>query len=152
MTPDPAPTVQQLLTFYLEAGVDCALTDEPVNRLSDPDAAVPASSEAVPPRPVRMAAAVAPAAGEPAMTLAPEATGRRRGGGPPGGRRPRHGRGAGGGDRLGARSGAGRADAGSIARTFGKIRRLRAEIHRHTAGVRRRQPEGTRHVRRRGAG
>jgi uracil-DNA glycosylase family 4 len=37
MTPDPAPTVQQLLAFYLEAGVDCALTDEPVNRLSDPD-------------------------------------------------------------------------------------------------------------------
>ena len=37
MTPDPAPTVQQLLTFYLEAGVDCALTEEPVHRLSDPD-------------------------------------------------------------------------------------------------------------------
>ncbi|MGO8908901.1 MAG: uracil-DNA glycosylase [Bradyrhizobium sp.] len=37
MTPDPAPTVQQLLAFYLEAGVDCALTEEPVNRLSDPD-------------------------------------------------------------------------------------------------------------------
>ena len=39
MTPDRAPTVQQLLAFYLEAGVDCALTDEPVNRLSDPDIA-----------------------------------------------------------------------------------------------------------------
>ena len=26
-----------MLAFYLEAGVDCALTDEPVNRLSDPD-------------------------------------------------------------------------------------------------------------------
>ena len=37
MTPDRAPTVQQLLAFYLEAGVDCALTEEPVNRLSDPD-------------------------------------------------------------------------------------------------------------------
>src|SRR6266403_2611068 len=37
MTPDPAPTVQQLLAFYLEAGVDCALTEAPVNRLSDPD-------------------------------------------------------------------------------------------------------------------
>ena len=36
MTPDSAPTVQQLLAFYLEAGVDCALTDEPVNRLTDP--------------------------------------------------------------------------------------------------------------------
>src|SRR5258708_4296889 len=37
MTPDPAPTVQQLLAFYMEAGVDCALTEEPVNRLSDHD-------------------------------------------------------------------------------------------------------------------
>jgi uracil-DNA glycosylase len=39
MPPDPAPTVQQLLAFYLEAGVDCALGDEPVNRLADPDLA-----------------------------------------------------------------------------------------------------------------
>ena len=45
MTPDRAPTVQQLLAFYLEAGVDCALTEEPVNRLSDPDI-MPAASEA----------------------------------------------------------------------------------------------------------
>lgn len=41
MTPEPAPTIRQLLAFYLEAGVDCALTDEPVNRLSDPDMAPP---------------------------------------------------------------------------------------------------------------
>jgi DNA polymerase len=41
MSPEPAPTVRQLLAFYLEAGVDCALTDEPVNRLADP-AATPA--------------------------------------------------------------------------------------------------------------
>ena len=27
MIPDPAPTVRQLLAFYLEAGVDCALAD-----------------------------------------------------------------------------------------------------------------------------
>ena len=33
MTPEPVPTVQQLLAFYLEAGVDCALTEAPVNRL-----------------------------------------------------------------------------------------------------------------------
>jgi len=39
IAPEPAPTVQQLLAFYLEAGVDCALTDEPVNRLADPDVA-----------------------------------------------------------------------------------------------------------------
>jgi uracil-DNA glycosylase family 4 len=39
MTPEPAPSVAQLLAFYLEAGVDCALMDEPVNRLSDADVA-----------------------------------------------------------------------------------------------------------------
>jgi uracil-DNA glycosylase len=39
MPPDPAPTVQQLLAFYLEAGVDCALGDEPINRLADPELA-----------------------------------------------------------------------------------------------------------------
>src|SRR6266853_1185500 len=44
VAPEPAPTVQQLLAFYLEAGVDCALTDEPVNRLADPDVA-PAPSK-----------------------------------------------------------------------------------------------------------
>ena len=37
MTPEPAPTVPQLLAFYLEAGVDCALAEEPVDRLADPD-------------------------------------------------------------------------------------------------------------------
>jgi uracil-DNA glycosylase len=47
VTPEPAPTVQQLLAFYLEAGVDCALTDEPVNRLADPDVA-PAPPKAEP--------------------------------------------------------------------------------------------------------
>ena len=41
MTPEPHPSVAQLLAFYLEAGVDCALMDEPVNRLSD-DLPVPA--------------------------------------------------------------------------------------------------------------
>lgn len=35
MTPEPAPTVSQLLAFYLEAGVDCALSDEPADRLSE---------------------------------------------------------------------------------------------------------------------
>jgi uracil-DNA glycosylase len=48
MTPDPAPTVRQLLAFYLEAGVDCALTEEPVNRLADPDVAAPAVESAQP--------------------------------------------------------------------------------------------------------
>jgi uracil-DNA glycosylase len=36
MTPDPAPTVRQLLAFYLEAGVDCALADAPIDRLAEP--------------------------------------------------------------------------------------------------------------------
>jgi uracil-DNA glycosylase family 4 len=71
MTPDPAPTVQQLLAFYLEAGVDCALTDAPVNRLSDPDIAQ-RPREPAPPSPVSPIPALIPAArGEPA--LAPEA-------------------------------------------------------------------------------
>jgi DNA polymerase len=43
MTLENAPTIQQLLAFYLEAGVDCALADEPVDRLTDPDL-VPAGS------------------------------------------------------------------------------------------------------------
>jgi DNA polymerase len=38
-TSEPAPTLQQLLAFYLEAGVDCALGEEPINRLADPEAA-----------------------------------------------------------------------------------------------------------------
>ena len=59
MMPDPAPTVQQLLAFYVEAGVDCALTEEPVNRLSDPDIP-PAPGETTPARLVK--ATPAPAA------------------------------------------------------------------------------------------
>ncbi len=42
MTPDSVPNVQQLLAFYLEAGVDCALAETPRNRLSDPDIPVAA--------------------------------------------------------------------------------------------------------------
>ncbi len=48
LMPEPAPTLQQLLAFYLEAGVDCALGDEPINRLDEPDS-VPAPAA---PRPV----------------------------------------------------------------------------------------------------
>jgi uracil-DNA glycosylase len=67
MTPDPAPTVQQLLTFYLEAGVDCALTEEPVNRLSDPELA-PVARETDAPKPQRSIPASMPA---PAAIQAP---------------------------------------------------------------------------------
>jgi len=66
MTPEPAPTIRQLLAFYLEAGVDCALTDEPVNRLSDPDMAPPPlkaePQQAPPPRSFTQGAAPVPAA------------------------------------------------------------------------------------------
>src|SRR6185369_311919 len=71
MIPDPAPTIRQLLSFYLEAGVDCALADEPVNRLSEPEVA-PAAAAPTPAQPARIANAVLPAVrGEPA--LAPDA-------------------------------------------------------------------------------
>src|SRR5205823_4389986 len=59
--PDPVPNVQQLLAFYLEAGVNCALAEEPVDHLADPDAA-PAGREAAPVQPVRTIAAMLPAA------------------------------------------------------------------------------------------
>ena len=64
MTPDPTPTIHQLLAFYLEAGVDCALGEEPANRLSDLEAAPkqaaasfnsPVLDETNPARPVRPA-------------------------------------------------------------------------------------------------
>jgi DNA polymerase len=71
MTPDSAPTVRQLLAFYLEAGVDCALSEESVNRLSDADIISPAR----PPAPSEAArispAAIPPPRGE--AIQAPEA-------------------------------------------------------------------------------
>lgn len=60
MTPDPMPSVAQLLAFYLEAGLDCALTDEPVNRLLDPDVAV--AREVPQTQPLRRTPAAIPAA------------------------------------------------------------------------------------------
>src|SRR5260370_28649665 len=63
MTHASAPTVQQLPAFYLEAGVDCALTEAPVNRLSDPDID-PAPRETAP-APLRtMAHAIPPSRSE----------------------------------------------------------------------------------------
>ena len=73
MTPDPSLTVGELLAFYLEAGVDCALSEAPVNRLADPDI-VSAAVEATPAlaQPVRGAPAIiSPARAEPPP--APEA-------------------------------------------------------------------------------
>jgi uracil-DNA glycosylase len=60
MTPDPAPTIRQLLAFYLEAGVDCALGDEPINRLVDPGM-LPAAPAVVPPQPAKLVNAPLPA-------------------------------------------------------------------------------------------
>jgi uracil-DNA glycosylase family 4 len=71
MIPESAPTVQQLLAFYLEAGVDCALVEVPVNRLSDPDI-IPKPSEAARPGPV-MAAPAAVAVPRLDAAPAPEA-------------------------------------------------------------------------------
>lgn len=56
MTPEPILNAAQLLAFYLEAGIDCALGEEPVNRLADPDVAI----EATPIRSPRPAPAPAP--------------------------------------------------------------------------------------------
>jgi uracil-DNA glycosylase len=81
MTPERMPTPKELLAFYVEAGVDCALGEEPVDRLAD-DAPPPKpiASEPPPierslppaslPRPATAAAAVPPDA---AMTSAREA-------------------------------------------------------------------------------
>jgi uracil-DNA glycosylase family 4 len=51
-SPEPTPTIAQLLSFYLEAGVDCALGEEPVNRLADPDLAPAPAPREAPPAPV----------------------------------------------------------------------------------------------------
>jgi DNA polymerase len=74
LTPEPAPTVQQLLAFYLEAGVDCALADEPVNRLAEPDH-VPAAAprEIAPPKLVRDMPAARPSVPRSETAVAPEA-------------------------------------------------------------------------------
>jgi uracil-DNA glycosylase family 4 len=53
-TSEPTPSPRQLLAFYLEAGVDCALADEPVDRLAEPDVLpAPVVREAAPARAVR---------------------------------------------------------------------------------------------------
>jgi uracil-DNA glycosylase family 4 len=72
--PEPAPTVQQLLAFYLEAGVDCALGDDPVDRLAEPDSVPVAAAprEIVPPRPSREIPAAIPAAPRADVALAPD--------------------------------------------------------------------------------
>src|SRR3954452_13370758 len=77
MTPEPSPTVQQLLAFYLEAGVDCALADEPVDRLAEPDSVTMAASaapvrEVAPPRQLRETPSAMPAVSRSEIAPAPE--------------------------------------------------------------------------------
>src|SRR6266567_4304017 len=74
MTPEPSPTVRQLLAFYLEAGVDCALTDEPVDRLAAPDnVAAAVAREVAPSRPMRETPVAMPAISRSEIAPAPEA-------------------------------------------------------------------------------
>ena len=67
--------MQQLLAFYLEAGVDCALTDEPVDRLAEPDAVPRRARRArrAPPRVVREIPAATPPVPRSETAVAPEA-------------------------------------------------------------------------------
>src|SRR5262249_19862017 len=58
MIREPSPTAAQLLAFYLEAGVDCALSDAPVDRLADPVIAQ-APREAQPAAPAKVVSAPA---------------------------------------------------------------------------------------------
>jgi uracil-DNA glycosylase len=74
--PEPAPSLRQLLAFYLEAGVDCALGDAPVDRLAEPDsipAAAAAPREIAPQRGLREMPAAMAAAPRADIALAPEA-------------------------------------------------------------------------------
>lgn len=70
MMTEAPPTPDQLLRFYLEAGVDAVLSDEPVNRLAG-DEPTPAPQALPPPPPAAAAANAAPAA--PAVAMAPPA-------------------------------------------------------------------------------
>jgi uracil-DNA glycosylase family 4 len=71
LAPEPAPTIQQLLAFYLEAGVDCALADEPVDRLADLDPAPPPRENVVREAPAETFVAVPAVRAD--VTIAPEA-------------------------------------------------------------------------------
>jgi uracil-DNA glycosylase len=74
LIPEPAPNLKQLLAFYLEAGVDCALMEEPVDRLSEPESvAAPAPVREVAPSPVRDMPAATPAVPRSETAPAPEA-------------------------------------------------------------------------------
>src|ERR1700759_4744879 len=78
-TPEPSPDVAQLLAFYLEAGVDCALGDEPVNRLAEPELApapavrgAPSAASPIPAAPILSGLAEPPPAPDAAIASARE--------------------------------------------------------------------------------
>ncbi|MBX9648636.1 MAG: uracil-DNA glycosylase [Xanthobacteraceae bacterium] len=73
--PEPAPSLRQLLAFYLEAGVDCALGDAPVDRLAEPDSipAAAAPREIAPQRTVREMPAAMAASPRADVAMAPDA-------------------------------------------------------------------------------
>ena len=114
------------MTFYLEAGVDCALGDEPIDRLSTPDLTPPTGQPPRRPEPLpsrRGSRLARPPRQRRAPRIAP----------PP--------------DiaiesaREAARTAPSLEALRAIAR---QLRGLRAEIHRFAAGVRRRQSAGAR--------
>src|SRR5262245_50124014 len=74
MVPEPVPTVRELLAFYLEAGVDCALAEEPIDRLAEPEAPPPVARVTPPvevPRPIAVPAVMrAEAAPAPDVAIA----------------------------------------------------------------------------------
>jgi uracil-DNA glycosylase len=51
--PEPSPNVAQLLAFYLEAGVDCALGEVPVDRFAEPEPPAHLRELPAPAQPVR---------------------------------------------------------------------------------------------------
>ena len=71
--PEPAPNVAQLLAFYLEAGVDCAISEEPIDRLAEPDLAPAPPREMPAPSAARAMAAPAVLTGLAEAPPAPDA-------------------------------------------------------------------------------
>jgi uracil-DNA glycosylase family 4 len=71
--PEPAPNIAQLLAFYLEAGVDCALGDEPVDRLAVLEPAPGPAIREAPPAPIARPVSAAPVLSGLAEPRAPDA-------------------------------------------------------------------------------
>ena len=72
MSPEPSSSARDLLTFYIEAGVDCAVSEEPVDRLADEDIPPPVLAPVARQKPALGATPSQPAL-IPAIEQAPEA-------------------------------------------------------------------------------